>query len=77
MNVIRDNMAPLMFASLGLTRGEQAIVERVLQGRSTKEMAAELFISPHTVQDRLKSIFAKLGVRSRREVVALLEQRLA
>ena len=76
-NARASDMAPLMFASLGLTRGEQAIVEQVLHGRSTKEMAAELFISPHTVQDRLKSIFAKLGVRSRREVVATLDQRLA
>ncbi len=76
-NARAGDMAPLMFASLGLTRAEQAVVERILQGKSTKEMAAELFISPHTVQDRLKSIFTKLAVRSRRELVAMLDQRLA
>jgi DNA-binding CsgD family transcriptional regulator len=72
-----SEVAQLIFASLSLTPGEQSVVERVLQGLSTKEIAAALYISPHTVQDRLKSIFTKLGVRSRREVVALLEQRLA
>jgi DNA-binding CsgD family transcriptional regulator len=72
-----SEVAQLMLATLNLTRGEQAVVERVMQGQSTKQMAADMYLSPHTVQDRLKSIFAKLGVRSRREVVALLEQRLA
>jgi DNA-binding CsgD family transcriptional regulator len=71
------DVAQLMFASLSLTRGEQTVVEQVLQGRSTKEIAAHLYLSPHTVQDRMKSIFTKLGVRSRREVVALVDQRLA
>ena len=65
-------LLPLLLGSYGLTPGERAIVELALQGRSTKQMAGELFISPHTVQDRLKGVFEKVGVRSRRDLVARL-----
>lgn len=67
-----DDLLPLRLAGLGLTPGEKRVTERVLSGRSTKEIAADLVISPHTVQDRLKAIFDKAGVRSRRDLVARL-----
>ncbi|MGA9310568.1 MAG: LuxR C-terminal-related transcriptional regulator [Pseudonocardiaceae bacterium] len=35
-------------------------------------MAGRLFISAHTVRDHLKSVLAKVGVRSRGELVARL-----
>ena len=41
-----------------------------MQGLSTRHMAHALALSPHTVQDHLKSIFAKTGVRSRSELVS-------
>ena len=42
----------------------------MLQGRSTQEIAKQLWLSSYTVQDHLKAIFDKVGVRSRKALVA-------
>ncbi len=65
-------LASLMAAAHGLTHRETEVFLCTLAGLSREEMARTLFISPYTVQDHLKSIFAKTGVNSRRGLVARL-----
>ncbi|HEY4894894.1 MAG TPA: helix-turn-helix transcriptional regulator [Solirubrobacteraceae bacterium] len=65
-------VAPLVMIAYGLTAQERAITQLVCQGLSTREMAARLQITVNTVQDHLKPVFEKAGVRSRRELVATI-----
>ncbi|MCP2241478.1 helix-turn-helix transcriptional regulator [Lentzea aerocolonigenes] len=62
----------LLLKAHGVTAREQDVCHEVLAGQPTSEIAARLDISPYTVQDHLKSLFAKFGVRSRAELVAKL-----
>ncbi|MGW4898533.1 helix-turn-helix domain-containing protein [Kitasatospora sp. NPDC004240] len=68
----QTHLADVMVRAYGLTGREREITELVLQGCSTTRIAERLFISAYTVQDHLKSILAKTGVSSRRDLVAEL-----
>ena len=56
----------------GLTPRETAVVAALYEGVGTREVAHALHLSDWTVQDHLKSVFAKLDVHSRREALAQL-----
>lgn len=62
-------IAPLLMSAYGLTEREQDVTRSVLRGDSTAQVAERLSVSPHTVQQHLKTVFEKTGVRSRRELV--------
>lgn len=65
-----DRISPLLMSIYGLTGREQEVTQLVLRGGSTTELAKALGVSPHTVQQHLKSIFEKTDVNSRGELVA-------
>ena len=65
----------LLLAAHGLTPAQCRVARLVLQGRTTGQIVVELGISAHTVQDHLKVVFDKVGVRSRRELVSAMMHR--
>lgn len=58
-----------------LTAQEQKVVGYILSGLSNKLIASELAISVYTVQDHIKSIFTKLAISSRNELLPQLIQK--
>ncbi len=58
----------------GLTGREQSVAVRIAQGLTNREIAADLFISPKTVEKHLARIFTKLGVSTRTAVVATMKR---
>jgi DNA-binding CsgD family transcriptional regulator len=69
------DIAPLIVQAYGLSARERQVTMLVLHGLSTTEIGRHLRISENTVQDHLKAIFNKCGVRSRRDLAAQLAVR--
>jgi DNA-binding NarL/FixJ family response regulator len=60
----RPDVAPL-------SKREKEILQKVAYGATTKEVAHDLGISPHTVKTHLERIFEKLGANDRAQAVAI------
>ncbi|MEU4514584.1 helix-turn-helix transcriptional regulator [Nonomuraea wenchangensis] len=66
------DLAGIVAQAYGLTPREFEVAQLVARGLSTADIAAALFISPHTVRGHLKAVFGKAGISSRGELVAHL-----
>jgi DNA-binding CsgD family transcriptional regulator len=63
------DVAPLIVEAYGLTSRELEVMRAIARGLSTTDIAAELYLSPHTVRDHVKALFEKVDVSSRGELV--------
>ena len=75
-DALRASGATLRTEAAGerLTPGELRVATMTAQGKSTKEVAAELFLSPKTIEFHLGRVYRKLGIRSRSALAARLRQ---
>lgn len=56
----------------GISAREAEIIERLVAGDATKDIAERLFISPKTVENHVYNIYKKVNVRNRLQLFALL-----
>lgn len=65
------DLAPLLMRAWELSARERDVAVAI-DGLPGPDIAAALFISPHTARDHLKAIFTKTGVHRRRDLAAVL-----
>lgn len=70
-----DERRRLFVRAHGLSSRETEVVDRLVDGADTRAIAEAMFVSEHTVQDHLKSIFDKTGARNRRTLLARVNGR--
>jgi DNA-binding NarL/FixJ family response regulator len=58
-----------------LTERERVVLALLARGRSTRDIALELFLSPKTVSNNLTAVFAKLQVAGRSEAIVRAHER--
>jgi predicted ATPase/DNA-binding CsgD family transcriptional regulator len=66
--------SPSVSAPHGLTRRESEVLQLLAEGRSDREIAEALFISPRTVGVHLANVLGKLGLASRAAAVAFVHR---
>jgi DNA-binding CsgD family transcriptional regulator len=62
--------AAVFARACGLSPRETQLLHHLVTGAATRDLAQHLFVSENTVQDHLKSIFAKTATRNRRTLLA-------
>lgn len=60
---------PKAQAELGISPRELAVLLEIVAGRSNKEIAAQLKVSPNTVKTHVARLFEKLGARRRTDAI--------
>ena len=66
----RSDGNPQAQAALGISRRELAVLHEIAAGRSNKEIAAALHVSPNTVKTHVARLFDKLEAKRRTDAIA-------
>lgn len=72
-----DGGTQWLIDEFGLTSREADVAELLARGHSTQKVSDELRISPYTVKTHTKSIYRKMGVRKRQELIDIVEHRVS
>lgn len=67
-----SEITPLIVEAYELSARELQVTQCLARGLPTGKIAAELYLSPHTVRDHIKAVFEKVAVTSRGELVGKL-----
>ena len=65
MSVYTGNRTVAENAQVRLTKREIEVLSLVIEGKSSKDVADELFVSKRTVDFHLANVYSKLGVKNR------------
>jgi DNA-binding CsgD family transcriptional regulator len=66
----QSDVSQFLIEAYALTERERDVTSCLARGFSTKQVAVSLDLSRHTVRDHVKTIFGKVGARSRGELMA-------
>lgn len=72
----REQACAALGEEQGLTAREVEVMERFSQGNSLRKVAETMFISTSTAQSHVKSVYRKLGIHSKQELIDLVSDRM-
>lgn len=65
-----------LYAKYKITKREEEIINLICTGKTNKEIAEKLFISPVTVRDHLTSIYRKVNVNNRTQLAGIFNSKV-
>lgn len=63
--IFRPDSLESNFATSGLTRMQINVLQKIIDGKTTLQIATEMFLSENTINSHIRAIYATLGVHSR------------